>query len=99
MGILFVQPSWISGVMDAQIADSWIQTNKGKIIRDPDSNWILGINGGLRMKGRLVVADIPQLKELFDESHHTRYTVHPGTTKMCKDLKGTFGGRIYGRMW
>jgi len=54
-------------------------------------NWTIGTNGSLKMKSRLVVPDIPQLKkELFDETYHDKYTVHPGTTKMCKDLKRNF---------
>ena len=40
---------------------------------------------------RLVVLVITQLKKaLFDEAHHFKYTVHPGATKMCKDLKRNF---------
>lgn len=26
----------------------------------------------------------------MEEAHHTSYTMHPGSSKMCKDLKGTF---------
>ena len=42
------------------------------------------------MKGRLIVPDISQLKKLFGEAHRAMYKVHPGTTKMCKDLKRNF---------
>ena len=43
------------------------------------------------MKGRLVMPVSAELKrELVDEAHRTRYTVHPGTTKMYKDLKRHF---------
>jgi len=42
------------------------------------------------MKGILVVPNIPQWKELFDRAHRVKYTVHPGTTKMHKDLKRHF---------
>ena len=43
------------------------------------------------MKDRLIVPDIPQLKrELINEAHRARYTIHPGTTEMCKDLKRNF---------
>jgi len=77
--------------LELQVGDSWIQTRKWEIIQDPYSNWTLGADGGLRMKGRLVVLDVPQLKtELFDEAHRTRHTAHSGTTKMYKDLKRNF---------
>ena len=43
------------------------------------------------MKGGLVVSNTPQLKkELCDEAHHAKYTVHPSTNKMYKDLKRHF---------
>jgi len=93
-----VQPSWISRVVDSQAGDSWIQTHKGEIIQDPNSYWTLGADGGLRVNGRLVVSDVPQLKtELFDEAHRTRYTVHPSTSGHPKNVQGPeeelFGGR------
>jgi len=65
--------------------------HKREIILESDSDWTIGTDGGLKMKGRLVVPDIPQLKkELFDKTHRAKYTVHSGTTKMCKDLKRNF---------
>ena len=43
------------------------------------------------MKGRLVMPASAELKrELLDEAHRTRYIVHPGATKMYKDLKRHF---------
>ena len=46
------------------------------------------------MKGILVVPKIPELmKELFNEARHARYTVHPGATKMYKDLRRNFWGK------
>jgi hypothetical protein len=46
------------------------------------------------MKGRLVLPESTELrKELFDEAHRARYTVHPGATKMYKDLRRTFWGK------
>lgn len=41
-----------------------------------------------------MVPDVAQLKkDLFDEAHRARYTVHPGATKMYKDLKRNFWWR------
>ena len=48
----------------------------------------------MRIKGRLVVPHIPELrKELFDEAHRARYTVNPGATKMYKDLRRNLWGK------
>jgi len=91
LGALTVQPSWCDRIVAAQLDDSWIQTRKGEITKEPNTVWSVGADGGLRMKGRLVVPQTPELrKELFDEAHRARYSVHPGATKMYKDLRRSF---------
>ena len=87
MGTLLVQTSWIYRVVNALSEDTRIQT---QIIQELDSDWTIRTDGVLGMNGRLVIPDNPQLKELFDEAHRAKYTVHSGTTKMCKDLKRIF---------
>ena len=43
------------------------------------------------MQGKLVLPESMELRrELFDEAHRARYTVHPGATKMYKDLRRSF---------
>ena len=90
LGILLVQSSWIFRIVDAQTEDSWIQTHKREIIQEPNSDWTIDTYGYLRMKCLLVVLDILQFKKLFGEAYCAKYTVHLGTTKMCKDLKRNF---------
>ena len=64
---------------------------RGAILQEPHPGWTIGADGGLRMRGRLVVPSVPELRRaLFDEAHRARYTVHPGTTKMYKDLRRNF---------
>ena len=45
-------------------------------------------DGGLRFRGRLCVPDCAaDLKEeVLQTAHRSRYTIHPGSTKMYKDL-------------
>ena len=48
-------------------------------------------SGALRFKGRLCVPQKAQVKDdILREAHHTPYTVHPGKTKMYRDLKKSF---------
>ena len=48
-------------------------------------------HGVLWYKGRLCVPNVPELKELIlKEAHDTRYSIHPGGTKMYQDLKEMF---------
>ncbi|KAL5721369.1 Mre11 complex subunit Nbs1 [Ranunculus cassubicifolius] len=38
----------------------------------------------------LVPNDVALRKEILQESHHSRFTIHPGGTKMYRDMKRTF---------
>ena len=55
----------------------------------PDFN--LGSDGILRFRNRVVVPKDEELKrEILEESHRSRYTVHPGGGKVYHDLKGLY---------
>jgi hypothetical protein len=50
--------------------------------------------GTLWFKERLVVPKREALKkEILDEAHTLRYSIHPGSTKMYHDLRQYFGGQ------
>jgi hypothetical protein len=59
LGTLSVLSPWIPRIVDAQMGDPWIQTQKGEIVPVSGSVWSLGVDGGLRLSGRLVVPDDP----------------------------------------
>ena len=47
--------------------------------------------GLLRFQGRVVVPEVPYLREMIMfEAHCTPYSVHPRSSKMYKDLRKTF---------
>ncbi|XP_075483572.1 uncharacterized protein LOC142523724 [Primulina tabacum] len=47
--------------------------------------------GILRMKGRLCVPDSDNLRqEIMAEAHKSKFSIHPGSTKMYRDLKNSF---------
>ena len=90
LGTMAVEESLKDRIVRAQREDAWVQdwvTNLSKYT--PEMS--IGSDGGLRLNGRLVVSKVPELKlEICDEAHKTRYIVHPGGTKMYKDLKRNF---------
>ena len=44
--------------------------------------------GTLRLGIRLCVLDVGELKkEIMEKAHFSAYSIHPGSTKMCHDLK------------
>ncbi|WVZ19293.1 hypothetical protein V8G54_006615 [Vigna mungo] len=51
-------------------------------------NFSVGADGILRFRGRVCVPNIPELRRLIlEEGHHSRFSMHPGMTKMYQDLK------------
>ncbi|XP_070034868.1 uncharacterized protein [Nicotiana tomentosiformis] len=69
---------------------------------------IVESDGVLRMGDRLCVANIDGLRQsILEEAHNSRYTIHPGSTKMYHDLKQfywwevktTYGGVRYAQIF
>ena len=53
-----------------------------------DEGWAIHTNGSLRYRGRVVVPQFTYLREeILNEFHCSRFTVHPGGTKMYHDLR------------
>ena len=60
------------------------------VAKDP-TDWNIGRDGGLKFKNRLIVPNTDDIrKDILEEAHRSRLTVHPGGTKMYKDLKRNF---------
>ena len=47
--------------------------------------------GILRFSSRIWIPNVPELKsEILHDAHNSRYSIHPGSTKMYQDLKKNF---------
>ncbi|KAL5554224.1 hypothetical protein UlMin_041799 [Ulmus minor] len=56
-----------------------------------NSEFGLSPDGILHFKGRLCIPNDPEMRnQILSEAHSTPYSVHPGTSKMYKDLRGHF---------
>jgi hypothetical protein len=91
IGNLVVQPTLISRIIQAQEGEKelleYVQKMKEKNPRD----WSVQRESGIRFRGRLCVPNVAELKdEVMEEAHRTKFTVHPGGTKMYKDLRRNF---------
>ena len=52
-----------------------------------DEGWAIHTDGSLRYRGRVVVPQLTDLVEdILREFHSSRFAVHPGGTKMYRDL-------------
>ena len=48
-------------------------------------------DGVLRFENRLCVPnDFALKKEIMEEAHRTQYSMHPGSTKMYRDIRETY---------
>ena len=64
---------------------------KKDVLEKKNAEFSLSPDGILHFRGRLCIPDDPELKEqILSEAHSTPYSVHPGATKMYKDLKEQF---------
>ena len=52
-----------------------------------DEGWAIHTDGSLRYKGRVMVPQLTDMREeILREFHRSRFVVHPGGTKMYRDL-------------
>ena len=88
---LSLQPSLIDRIKEAQKSDAE-RIDLERIIEESQRTELWKDDQGvIRYDTRLWVPDSEELrKEVLKEAHSSAYSVHPGSTKMYKDLKRYF---------
>jgi len=82
------EPLLIQQIKDRQFDDPEFARIRDNIAARPDFVLVTGV---LYFRDRLCVPAQEDLKQaVMFEAHHTRYSVHPGSTKMYRNLKGRF---------
>ena len=89
MGSLVATPSLLSRVIESQWQDAEIVFIRDRVQAGMgDEDWIVHSDGSLRYRGWVVVPHSTDLREeILKEFHCSRFTVHPGGTKMYQDLR------------
>ena len=91
MGYLVIQATLVNQIIEAQFKDKELQKWFNKMTSKDLADWNIGSDRGLRFKNWLIVPDMYDImKDILEEAHRSRLIVHPGGTKMYKDLKMTF---------
>ena len=89
MGNLVATPSLLSKVIESQGQDTEVASIRDRVRSGMgDEGWAIHTDGSLRYKGWVVVPQLIELREeILREFHCSRFAVHPGATKMYRDLR------------
>ncbi|GKU99598.1 hypothetical protein SLEP1_g12422 [Rubroshorea leprosula] len=96
LAVLSAQPTLIDRIKLAQHKDPFLQRMKEKVkAREPHMQEFRISNDEILWFGdRLCVPrDHALRREIMGDAHYTSYTIHPGSTKMYRDLRSTFWWR------
>jgi hypothetical protein len=93
MNAIFVESNLYDRIVLAQLNDEDVQLIKQKLDEeDPKYNcFCKDSKDVVWFEQPLVVPSNPELrKEIFDEAHLSKFSIHPGSTKMYQDIKKNF---------
>ena len=78
-------------IKEAQKEDSMVRKWGEKVEKGELSDFNFSPKGVLNYRNRVVVPKDEMLKkEILEETHRSKYTIHPGNSKMYQDLKGAY---------
>ncbi|XP_070004859.1 uncharacterized protein [Nicotiana sylvestris] len=82
------QSSLVAHVKAKQDEDPYLVKLKEGVRNKEITAFTLGSDRVLKLNDRLYVSDVDGLrKAIMEEAHSSRYSIHPGATKMYLDLK------------
>ena len=91
MASLTIQPILIEKIKSSQVNDAQIVKIIGEVEEGKRPKFNMSNDGDLRFGNRLCVPnDFALKKEIMGEAHRTPYLVHPGGTKMYRDIRETY---------
>ncbi|GFY97645.1 hypothetical protein Acr_12g0001860 [Actinidia rufa] len=87
---MIAQPTLIEIVKQRQPEDPYLWKVYEEMLVNPKPDFTLQ-DKALRFQSRLCVPNIPKVKrQVLEEAHNTKFTMHPRGTKMYRDLKEIF---------
>nr|XP_009804658.1 PREDICTED: uncharacterized protein LOC104249851 [Nicotiana sylvestris] len=80
--------SLVEHIKATQYEDDRLCKYRDEALAGKSKDMIVERDGVVRMGDRLCVADVDELRHaILEEAHNSKYTIHPGSTKMYHDLK------------
>ena len=88
---LIARPSLLNQVLEAQRKEEKIAAIINHIRNGKETEFTVNKNGVLYYKDRVCVPDCNDLrKSILEEAQSGSFAIHPGSTKMYRDLKMSF---------
>ena len=88
LSAMSLQPALLERIKQNQLSDQYLNRVKDEVESKKSKEFEVSTDGVITFQGRLCVPKIGDLQEeILTEAHRTPYSVHPGATKMYKDLK------------
>ncbi|WMV30034.1 hypothetical protein MTR67_023419 [Solanum verrucosum] len=85
------ESSSVVEVKEKQESDPILLELKGAVQKQTVEVFSQGGDGVLRYQGRLCVPDLIELRQhILTEPHNSRYSIHPGATKMYRDMREVY---------
>ena len=70
------------------MSDPYLRKIKDRVQQGKNEQFALRHDGMLLISGRVCVPNIKELKEkILNEAHYAPYAMHPGSTKMYRNLR------------
>ena len=82
--------SFLDKIKGKQFYDDKLSRIKDKVLRGEAKEEQIDEEGVLRIKGRVCVPRVDLIHTILTKAHSSRYSIHPGETKMYRDLKQHF---------
>ncbi|KAL0455220.1 UNVERIFIED_CONTAM: hypothetical protein Slati_0861200 [Sesamum latifolium] len=83
-----VKPSLKDKIKDAQNKGSVFAKMKTKVQEGKNDQFVIQNDGTLMNEKRMCVPNVEELRtEIMHEAHYAPYAMHPGSTKMYRDLR------------
>ena len=86
-----MQPTILEDIKRVHANDSSLQRVISSMDEEKKREFTVSPEGALTFQRKICMPDAPEIKEqLLKEAHQAPYSVHPGSTKMYRDLKTRF---------
>ena len=90
-GCIVVQATLVDRIIESQREDVDLRGKSSKRIAKDPGDWSIRSNRGFRFKNRFIMPKSgDNKKDILEEAHRSRLTMHPEGAKMYRNLKRTF---------